>query len=333
MFKGIEVLEEERHDVEKFSKIFYDTLKKLTLSRLKPYFPEAWHLFQEVKNSLDYRSKFYQFEKLWPIFFYLFLKLQGENMSMNKYLDIFCLNKDEFKEGLRKSKKISKVYQKRDRKIIVYKKLENLQKTFRLDNNILEKTIDILNAFWSIIRESTDDIITGTVFSLGLMYLDEKSVTFNRVCKELGIQQGNMIYQIKNKIFTNLGVSGFKSMSESKELIKKVIKRKIENSRAINLKNFLNTMHKEIEEAIYIIEYERDQLKKATDKNMIKDCKEEIAVFQTILKNLAPRDFTPLLKKLQTMSRSEINKIEIKLKEQDNTSYELFKSVREIYNF
>ena len=92
-------------------------------------------------------------------------------------------------------------------------------------------------------------------------------------------------------------------------------------------------MKTEIEDARCIIAHERDQMKKATDKNMIKDCKEEIALFQTILKNLAPQDFTPLLKKLQTMPRSEVNEIEIKLKEQDNTSYQLFKNVRVIYDF
>ena len=54
---------------------------------------------------------------------------------------------------------------------------------------------------------------------------------------------------------------------------------------------------------------------------------------QSVLKELALKDFAPQLKALQQMPRLEVNEIEGILKQADLNAYKTFQDLRKIFNF
>ena len=49
----------------------------------------------------------------------------------------------------------------------------------------------------------------------------------NEVCQKIGISQSAVIFQVKNKLVKRLGISGFNTISDSKEVLISEILEKI----------------------------------------------------------------------------------------------------------
>ena len=90
--------------------------------------------------------------------------------------------------------------------------------------------IRLLDGFWFQIKETTDDVAAGTILALTLIKRNDTSHTIQDICKELGIAQSSVIYQIKNKILKKIKSSQFKTVTESAPLIINAIDEKINDS-------------------------------------------------------------------------------------------------------
>ena len=213
---------------------FKHTLLRLDLHKYQNSYQEAWFLFQEIFENIagNEAVKLRRTKELLPALIYLFLKLKGENISIHTYskkLDLlFGLPEiNIFKKELRYIKRLSGQYRFRDRKAIILKKLTNLMDTFVFDKYFFTAMIQILDAYWSQIKETTDDVATGTICALALIKWNHPSLTIQTFCKELGIAQSAVLYQIKNKILKNKVKSEFKTVTESKSLIINALEQKI----------------------------------------------------------------------------------------------------------
>lgn len=60
--------------------------------------------------------------------------------------------------------------------------------------------------------------------------MDIEKYTYSQICKSIGFAKSSVIYQIKNKFFKRLHISGFQSVEKSKELIKDLIMKNVTNT-------------------------------------------------------------------------------------------------------
>lgn len=183
-------------------------------------------LLQEITKTIpgDVYKKLKWEKKLFPALLFLYLKLNGENISITAYSEAFQhLNKDAFKHDLIQLKKLSTGYRARDRKAIIKIKLKNLMHTFELGEQFLATMTIISEMFWIPLIETTDDVVTGTIYALALLKWGNTTPTISKVCKHLGIAPSSVLYQIKHKILKVRKKSEFKTIIKAKKAIVSVI--------------------------------------------------------------------------------------------------------------
>ncbi len=208
---------------------FNHALLSLHLAKYHSSYQDVCDLFQEVTKILPGAAyiQLNRGQKLFPAFLFLYLKLNGENISIITYSEAFQhLDKDVFKHDLIQLKKLSSGYRARDRKAIIKIKLRNLIHKFELGEQFLATMHIISEMFWSQLRETTDDVATGTIYALTLVKWGNSTPTISKVCKHLGIASSSVLYQIKHKILKIRKKSEFKTIIGAKKAIFSVINQK-----------------------------------------------------------------------------------------------------------
>ena len=205
---------------------FSHVLSSLHLRKYHNSYQDVCNLFQEVTKTLsgDVYKKLDRQLKLFPAFLFLYLKLNGENISITTYSEAFQhLDRDAFKHDLIQLKKLSSGYRARDRRAIIKIKLRNLMHTFDLGEQFLATMLIISEMFWTQLRETTDDVATGTIYALTLVKWGSSTPTISRVCEELGIAPSSVLYQVRRKILKIGKKSGFKTIIGATKAIVHVI--------------------------------------------------------------------------------------------------------------
>ncbi len=84
-----------------------------------------------------------------------------------------------------------------------------------------------MEKLWSYISNTTEDVIAGTVCVLTVIAMDLNEYNYSQICKNIGIAPSTVIYQIRNKLFKRLHISGFQSVVKSREMIKELIMKNV----------------------------------------------------------------------------------------------------------
>lgn len=111
----------------------------------------------------------------------------------------------------------------RDRNQLIMGRINEVKNYFRLSSEFHENAKVLLTKLWNYLNTTTDDVIAGTISTLSLLSVKDDTIRINKVCEKIGISQSSIIYQIKNKLFKTLRISGFKNLTNSKDLIQKEI--------------------------------------------------------------------------------------------------------------
>ncbi len=205
---------------------FSRVLTSLHLGKYHNSYQDVCDLLQEITKTLpgDVYKKLKREQKLFPALIFLYLKLNGENISITTYSEAFQhLDRDAFRRDLIQLKKLSSGYRARNRKAIIKIKLRNVMHTFELGEQFLATMLIISDMFWTPLRETTDDVATGTIYALTLVKWGNSTPTISKVCQDLGISQSSVLYQIKHKILKVRKKSEFRTIRKAKKAIVHVI--------------------------------------------------------------------------------------------------------------
>ena len=103
--------------------------------------------------------------------------------------------------------------------------------TFELGEQFLTTMLTISEMFWHQLRETTDEVATGTIYALALLKWGNTTPTISEICQELGIAPSSVLYQIKHKILKIRKKSEFKTIMGASKAIVRVIDRRQQKMR------------------------------------------------------------------------------------------------------
>ena len=161
-------------------------------------------------------------DKLAPVVLYMLLKVKTILFELEDLLTN-AKNRNDFKEVLFDACLHYPAYIKRDRRLLIYKKIYGICEFFRFDKEFMKIAYKILVKFWPLIRNTKDDVVVGVVSALTVIAKNIDSVSISRICDKIGIRMSTINYQVKNHIFSKKKISGFRSLVNSSNLIKEVI--------------------------------------------------------------------------------------------------------------
>lgn len=178
----------------------------------------ATKIFFGVLETLPYSSSFKNPNKLMPVFVYSFLRARGFDISFSLLSRLSGMTKHECFQTLKKIT-IFPEYVNRDRKQLILGKIRGVEKHFHLNSQFFENANRILQKLWELLKNTTDSVIAGTVTALSLISIHNNIPILKWVCQKIGISQSTVIFQVKNKIVKRLGISGFTTFRNSKEVL------------------------------------------------------------------------------------------------------------------
>lgn len=207
-------------DVEKISSVILDCLdipenEKLTRKFL--------NFFQTIWSKMPKNTKYRAYKKLVHVVMYIFLKMRGNNITVPEIIEKPGLNRKEFNKYLKQVVKCYPAYYRRDRKFITIIKMYNVKKTLNFKKNFIDTSCKILDKVWPYVSNTKEEVIAGVVCTLTMIYMSIDNIPISQVCNSLRIEMSAVSYQVKNNIFTNLGVLDFKGLKRSKDQIVKII--------------------------------------------------------------------------------------------------------------
>ncbi len=210
-----------------FENAYDNIILTLNLPGDKELKSECFKFFLTIRNKLKKGTKYRVAKKLSPIVVFMFLKMRGFNINIKDITKKINLSKKELKQDLNEIIKIYPEYLKKDRRVLIQNQLEQVKNKFKFPEEFMNNSKAILEKFWPYISNTTEDVAAGTVCVLTMIGMDIKKYKYSQICGYIGITQSAVIYQIKNKIFERLHISGFQSIKKSKLLIKDLIKNNV----------------------------------------------------------------------------------------------------------
>lgn len=211
-------LERERNVLDLIKEAFSD-LEVRKEKHITECFSEYNKIYRRLKKGTKCRAS----HKLAPVVVFLFLKTNNFNISLTEYLKKMSYEPKEFKSVLKQVVSHYPSYLKRDRKGIIVKKLVLIKKYYSFPPRFIERSERILNAFWSQISNTKEDVIVGVACILTIIQMGIKGISFSQICKKVGIELSTVHYQVKHNIFERMRVPNFTSLKKSSSEIKKVI--------------------------------------------------------------------------------------------------------------
>lgn len=206
-----------------FENIYDKIILTLNLTVDKELKYECFNFFLAIWNQQKKGTKYRAPKKLSPIIVFMFFKKRGLNLNIKDITKNIDLSNKEIKQGLKEIIKIYPEYLKKNRRVLVQNKLEQVQNKFKFPKEFTNNSKAILEKFWPYMSNTTEGVAAGTVCVLTMIAMDIKEYNFSQICSNIGITQSAVIYQIKNKIFERLHISGFQSIIKSRLLIKDLI--------------------------------------------------------------------------------------------------------------
>jgi hypothetical protein len=180
--------------------------------------------YYNIRNALATSSKYMNVNVLGPIFILHFLKVNGLTFNFHSSLPYLQINKHEYFIGLKKiTPFFIHEYGNRDRKLQVMDIIEEVKTYFGLKKRFYKNAHTILERLWELLQNTTDEVLAGVISVLSVISINNESISVNAVCEKIGIASSSVIYQVRNKLFKALKISGFTTLRKSKALIRKEI--------------------------------------------------------------------------------------------------------------
>ena len=206
-----------------FENIYDKIILTLNLTVDKELKYECFNFLLTIRNKQKKGTKYRAPKKLSPIIVFMFFKMRGFNLNIKDITRKIDLSKKEIKQDLKEIIKTYPEYLKKNRIVLIQNKLEQVKNKFKFPEEFIDNSNAVLEKFWSYISNTTEDVAAGTVFVLTMIAMDIKEFSYSQICNNIGIAQSAVLYQIKNKIFKRLHISGFQSITKSRMLIKDLI--------------------------------------------------------------------------------------------------------------
>lgn len=180
-------------------------------------------VFRMVWKKLKKSSKARSPENLVPVILFMVLKVRAIAIDYKEFIEILKNDKENFKEVLIDAALLYPPYLSRDRKPLILKKLAEIREHFGFDSEFSMLSYEIMEKFWRYINLTKDDVIVGVISSLAIIGLDVEDISVSNICDKIGIRMSTINYQVKNKIFEKMRISGFSSLIKSSILIKNLV--------------------------------------------------------------------------------------------------------------
>ena len=184
---------------------------------------ECFDFFQNIRDQFNAESTYRYLKRLSPVTIFMFLKMNGYNITMKNLIEKMSLDEGKVRLYFKQSVKKYPEYHKKNRKLIVKNHIIHIKDTFQFSEEFMSNSEAILNTFWELLSNTTENVAAGTVSVLTMIVMDIKDPKIAEICADLGFVQSAVNYQIKNKIFKRLHIPGFQTVTRSKDLIIRLI--------------------------------------------------------------------------------------------------------------
>ena len=158
-----------------------------------------------------------------PIIIYMVLKKNGINIRRNDFIAKINFEQKEFNEAYKRVILQYPDYQKRDKKLVIRRKILNIRDHFNFDDEFLINSEKIQQDFSPFIKHTKEEISSGLTCIFTIIRMDITSPSFNEICKFLGISMSSIKNRVKKLMIDTLKVEGFESLKKSSKLIKEIM--------------------------------------------------------------------------------------------------------------
>jgi len=210
-----------RTDCLSFIPVLNLIVKKLDIILAKRDYSEFSILYQTIWDQV--RSYYKKAKKLVPAVLYMFFKIKCIHLNPNKIIEVSNLTKKQFKIFFMEAVRFCPEYFSRDRIKMIQKLLLSVIVHFHFDREFIQVSDSLLRKLWNRLTNTTDSIIAGVVCILTMIKLDVNSVSYNMVCKKLGIRMSSVFYQVKHSILSSETAEKFTGFKRSPNLLKPLL--------------------------------------------------------------------------------------------------------------
>jgi hypothetical protein len=182
--------------------------------------------FEKFRSCLHPGTKYRTPEKLIPITIYIVCKIENISISEYELLEVSKISKKEFNHFKLQIQHFLPQYKERNRKQYILQRILEVSEHFKLGMDFYHQAKLILYKFWDTISNTKDDVIAGLVSSISLLCVFKTlEVSVSSICTMLNIKMSTIQFQVKKRIFEQFKISGFTTLIQSKDLLRKVMEK------------------------------------------------------------------------------------------------------------
>ncbi len=210
-----------------FAKAFDSIVKELKLHEMVVYKKECQELFYRVHSRIKIYTKFSKVWLLAPIVVYAVFRSKGTTIKARDICRASNIPLSDFKKGLLIVNPVFFKYAKRNCERSVSQLIAKMIAKFNLDSTFKDVTREIFRSFFSLFKNTKDNIVAGLIITLSFVVLDYKLPAFSEIFEALGTDITRAHYHIKDKIFLPNQLGKFIGFAKSRERLKQFLLTKI----------------------------------------------------------------------------------------------------------
>lgn len=211
--------------VDTFDLIYDKIILKLQWKKNPDIKNECGILYDQIRNKIKKFTKYRAVPKLAPIIIFLFFRMKTLNISSKDFMNAADISSHQFRDGLKYIQQSFPGFFIRDQKALVTNTLNDLLLHFRFNSSFYQESIQLLNRFWPLIRNTKEEIIAAVICIFTMIKLNIRTPKYLTICKKLGITMSSTIYQVKHNIFGKLNNKNqFHGFKKSQALIEDLLK-------------------------------------------------------------------------------------------------------------
>jgi len=180
--------------------------------------------YKRAREALPARTKFRNPEKLVPAILYFHCKVDCLPIDERKLIEYSDIDMSDFRTFKLNVNTILPKYYSRDRKEYILTRMMQIREKFNLGMQFCYDARNLLTVLWEEIKCTKDDVIVGLISSIIVLCHDQYDINVNSICKTLNITMSTIHSQVKRKFITPFGISGFRGLVSSANLLQEVMK-------------------------------------------------------------------------------------------------------------
>ena len=210
-----------------FAKAFDSIVKELKLHEMVVYKKECQELLYRVHSRIKIYTKFSKVWLLAPIVVYAVFRSKGKTIKARDICRASNIPLADFKKGLLIVNPVYLEYVKRNCEVSVSQLIAKMIAKFSLDSTFKDVTREIFRRFFSLFKNTKDNIAAGLIITLSFVVLDYKLPVLSEIFEALGTDITRAHYHIERKIFLPNQLGDFKGFAKSRERLKQFVLTKI----------------------------------------------------------------------------------------------------------